>query len=120
MTVFGSQAQRRPARVASAHARGRDQHLADLVAAREFQEITQFVAACRQQWPGAMIVLRPDGAPTGANAPIKPEIRLTKRNEEPDGASHWRPSPSLTQGVSWQPIVTMHSKNCRSARRHRG
>jgi hypothetical protein len=39
--------------------------------AQEFCQIQRFVAACRQQWPGAKIVLRPkqDGAPAGANAP---------------------------------------------------
>ena len=43
--------------------------------AQEFNLIKRFVAACRQQWPGAKIVLRPnqDGASTGANAPINPE-----------------------------------------------
>jgi hypothetical protein len=42
---------------------------ADVAAAQEFNQIKKFVAACRRQWPGAMIVLRPDGAPTGASAP---------------------------------------------------
>jgi hypothetical protein len=28
--------------------------------AREFSKISKFVAACRQQWPGARIVLRAD------------------------------------------------------------
>jgi hypothetical protein len=28
-----------------------------------------FVAACRRQWPAAIIVLRPAGAPTGSSAP---------------------------------------------------
>jgi hypothetical protein len=43
--------------------------------AQEFILIKRFVAACRQQWPGAKIVLRPnqDGASTGASAPINPE-----------------------------------------------
>jgi hypothetical protein len=41
--------------------------------AQEFNLIKRFVAACRQQWPGAKIVLRPDGAPTGANTPIQLE-----------------------------------------------
>jgi hypothetical protein len=42
--------------------------------AREFLQIQQFVAACRQQWPGAKIVLRPnqDGGQIGAGAPITP------------------------------------------------
>jgi hypothetical protein len=47
-----------------------EQCCADVVAAREFRQIKKFVAACRRQWPGAMIVLRPDGAPIGANAPF--------------------------------------------------
>jgi hypothetical protein len=34
--------------------------------AQEFHLIQRFVAACRRQWPGAMIVLRPNGALTGA------------------------------------------------------
>jgi hypothetical protein len=43
--------------------------------AQEFNLIKRFVAACRQQWPGAKIVLRPnqDGASTGADVPINPE-----------------------------------------------
>jgi len=45
------------------------QHRADLVAAQEFHQIKKFVAARRRQWPGAMIVLRPDGTPHGADAP---------------------------------------------------
>jgi len=38
---------------------------------QEFHQIKKFVAACRRQWPGAMLVLRPnqDGAPAGASAP---------------------------------------------------
>jgi len=50
-----------------------DQRCADVVAAQEFYQIRKFVAACRRQWPGAMIVLRPDGAPTGASAPTNPK-----------------------------------------------
>jgi hypothetical protein len=38
--------------------------------AREFQQIQKFVAECRRHWPGAMIVLWPDSAPTDASAPI--------------------------------------------------
>jgi hypothetical protein len=41
---------------------------ADIVAAEEFHQMRKFVAACRRQWPGATIVLRPDGAPAGASA----------------------------------------------------
>jgi hypothetical protein len=50
------------------------QRRADILAAQEFQKIKTFVAACRRQWPGAIIVLRPDGAPTGANAPPNPKL----------------------------------------------
>ena len=45
----------------------------ELLAAQDFQQITKFAAACRRQWPGATIVLRPDGAPTGASAPTNPK-----------------------------------------------
>jgi hypothetical protein len=51
-----------------------EQRRADVVAAQEFHQIKKFVAACRRQWPGAMIVLRPDSAPTRANAP--PNLNL--------------------------------------------
>jgi hypothetical protein len=44
-----------------------EQRRADPANAQEFHQIQQFVAECRRQWPGAMIVLRPDGAPIGAN-----------------------------------------------------
>jgi len=44
-----------------------EQRRADAVNAQEFHQIQQFVGECRRQWPGAMIVLRPDGAPIGAN-----------------------------------------------------
>jgi hypothetical protein len=53
-----------------------EQRCADAANAREFQRIQQSAAACRRQWPGAMIVLRPDGAPTGANAPPNPETGI--------------------------------------------
>jgi hypothetical protein len=51
-----------------------ERRCADIVAAQAFHQIKKFAAACRRQWPGAMIVLRPDGAPTGASAPtnLKP------------------------------------------------
>jgi hypothetical protein len=45
-----------------------EQRRADVIAAQEFHQIQKFAAACRRQWPGAMIVLRPDGVPNGANA----------------------------------------------------
>jgi hypothetical protein len=50
-----------------------EQRCCDAVNAQEFHEIRAFVAACRRLWPGAMIVLRPDGAPTGASASINPK-----------------------------------------------
>ena len=37
-----------------------EQRCAEIVDAQEFSEIEKFVAACRRQWPGAMIVLRPN------------------------------------------------------------
>jgi hypothetical protein len=48
---------------------------AAIAAAREFQQIQNFVAACRRQWPGAVIVLRPnrDGPPAGASGPPNSE-----------------------------------------------
>jgi hypothetical protein len=47
-----------------------DQRRSDATNAQEFHQIQQFVAECRRLWPGAIIVLRPDGAPTsGAGAP---------------------------------------------------
>jgi hypothetical protein len=36
---------------------------ADVIAAQEFHQLQKFAAACRRQWPGAKIVLRPDGPP---------------------------------------------------------
>lgn len=51
-------------------------------AAREFHQIQKFVAACRRQWPGAKICLRPDhdDAPASADAP--------PNNPEPE--TEWR------------------------------
>ena len=48
-----------------------EQRCADVVAAQEFHQIQKFAAACRRQWPGAKIVLRPNegGPPQGADAP---------------------------------------------------
>jgi hypothetical protein len=45
--------------------------------AREFKQIQKFAAACRRQWPGAKIVIRPnkDDAPSGADAPPIPPTR---------------------------------------------
>ncbi len=41
--------------------------------AQEFSQIQRFVAACRQQWPGAKIVLRPNqNASIGADALVNP------------------------------------------------
>jgi hypothetical protein len=52
-----------------------EQRCAEVIAAREFREIQKFAAACRRQWPGAMIVLRPNegGSPEGADVPPNPE-----------------------------------------------
>jgi hypothetical protein len=75
MAAANAGAQRRRVSVADVQARASasEQNCADLLAAREFHQIQKFAAACRRQWPGAMIVLRPDGAPTGAGAPINPK-----------------------------------------------
>jgi hypothetical protein len=58
----------------------REQRCANAADAQEFQQIQKFVAACRRQWPGAIIVLRPDGAPTGASAPINPKPSTWSEN----------------------------------------
>jgi hypothetical protein len=50
--------------------------------AQEFRQIQKFVAVCRRQWPGAIIVLRPDGAPTGANGPSNPETRTLSNTHD--------------------------------------
>lgn len=50
-----------------------EQRRGEMIDAQEFHQITEFVAACCRQWPGAMIVLRPDDASVGANAPIQLE-----------------------------------------------
>jgi hypothetical protein len=67
MAAFNGGAQRRAA------FRAPEQRTADLLTAQEFHQIQKFVAACRRQWPGAMIVLRPDGTPTGASSPPNPK-----------------------------------------------
>jgi hypothetical protein len=71
MTAFDG---RRLAHFAGAPARAPERRRAEDADAQEFHQIQKFVAACRRQWPGAKIVLRPDSAPTGANAPsnLKP------------------------------------------------
>jgi hypothetical protein len=68
MTAFDG---RRLAHFAGAPARAPERRRAEDADAQEFHQIQKFVAACRRQWPGAMIALRPnqDGAPAGANAP---------------------------------------------------
>jgi hypothetical protein len=48
---------------------------------QEFQQIQKFVAACRRQWPGAMIVLRPDGVRTGASTPTNPKPAPGEKND---------------------------------------
>jgi hypothetical protein len=49
-----------------------EQRYAEMLDAQEFHRIKEFVAACRRQWPGARIVLRPDhdaaSAPADARA----------------------------------------------------
>ena len=52
-----------------------EQQHSEMSDAHEFLQIHRFVAACRQQWPGAKIVLRPNYgvASTGADAPINPK-----------------------------------------------
>jgi hypothetical protein len=45
-----------------------EQRRSDAANAQEFHQIQQFVAACRRQWPGAIIVLRPDGTPVAGPA----------------------------------------------------
>jgi hypothetical protein len=45
-----------------------EQRRSDAANAQEFHQIQQFVAECRRLWPGAMIVLRPDGAPVAGPA----------------------------------------------------
>jgi hypothetical protein len=82
MAAYNGGAQQRPASVAGvqAGARTAEQRSADLLAAHEFHQIKKFVAACRQQWPGAKIVLRPNesGPPPGAGAPL-PNQNLHQR-----------------------------------------
>jgi hypothetical protein len=56
-----------------------EQRNADIANAQEFHQIQKFVAACRRRWPGAMIVLRPDGASSGANTPIQHEARTRSK-----------------------------------------
>jgi hypothetical protein len=52
-----------------------EQRYAEMLDAQEFHQIKKFVAACRRQWPGAKIVLRPNdgGPPQGADAPPNSE-----------------------------------------------
>ena len=69
MTAFGGRAQQPLTHFAGAPARAAERRRAEDADAQQFHQIQKFVAACRRQWPGAMIVLRPDGAPVGASAP---------------------------------------------------
>jgi hypothetical protein len=66
MTTFSEGAGRQ----ARASSRTPEQRRAEMLDAQQFDRIKEFVAACRRQWPGAVIVLRPDGVPMGANAPF--------------------------------------------------
>ena len=56
--------------------------------AQEFYQIQKFAAACRRQWPGAKIVLRPNegGPPEGADAP-PPNQTLHQKEKGPDHVS---------------------------------
>jgi hypothetical protein len=56
---------------------------AEMGDAHEFFQIQRFAAACRLQWPGAKIVLRPnqDGASIGADMPINPNPHLKRRSQ---------------------------------------
>jgi len=60
-----------------------EQRFLEMSEAQEFFQIQRFVAACRQQWPGAKIVLRPNYgvASIGAAAPIS-------LNPHPKGKDH--------------------------------
>jgi hypothetical protein len=63
------------AHFAGAPARAAERRRAEDADAREFRQIQEFVAACRRQWPSAVIVLRPDGASTsGAGAPTNTNL----------------------------------------------
>jgi hypothetical protein len=76
MAAFNGGVQRRPA------FRTPEQRCADAVAVQEFQQINQFVSACRRQWPGATIVLRPnDDASRVTDAPtnLKPPPAKERR-----------------------------------------
>jgi hypothetical protein len=70
VTAFERRPQRQLAYFAGVPAQAADRRRAEDADAQEFQQIRKFVAACRRQWPGAMVVLRPDDAPVGAGAPI--------------------------------------------------
>jgi hypothetical protein len=61
-----------------------EQRYAEMLDAQEFHQIKKFVAACRQQWLGAKIVLRPNdgGSPEGADAPPP------NQNLHPKGTDH--------------------------------
>jgi hypothetical protein len=52
-----------------------EQRCADGVAAQEFRQIKKFAAACRRQWPGAKIVLRPDSDRGRESKPPRGEAR---------------------------------------------
>jgi hypothetical protein len=58
-----------------------EQRRSDAANAQEFHQIQKFVAACRRQWPGAIIVLRPDGARTGASAPSNQNQHPEQKND---------------------------------------
>jgi hypothetical protein len=60
-----------------------EQRCADTVAAREFYQMQKFVAACRRQWPDAVIVLRPnDDASQVTDAPTN--LKLAPERQDDD------------------------------------
>jgi hypothetical protein len=71
---------------AQAGARTPEQRSADLLAAREFHQIQKFVAACRRQWPGARIVLRPDHDAASAPADARADNLTPKQNGGSNGS----------------------------------
>ena len=63
-----------------------EQRCADVAAAQEFRQIQKFVAACRRQWPGARIVLRPDHDAASAPADARADNLTPKRNGGSNGS----------------------------------
>ena len=63
-----------------------EQRRADDVAAQGFHQIKKFAAACRRQWPGARIVLRPDHDAASAPADARADNLTPKRNGGSNGS----------------------------------